>query len=235
MKTLSRRFAIAILASSFLVNANMAFAADPVPYVTDADVQLQDLIPVPPAQDSAETKAEIAAYHTMEKTRTKEQADFAVADDEESVFRFLDGMGIKIDPAKAPNAAKFFERVAATEGATVDPVKKIFGRPRPPLVDATIVPLIPLSKSGSYPSGHATMGMLFGMTLAKMVPEKKDAFMARAIQYGESRFVVGVHYESDLAASKMAGAAVGNVMMHNPDFIKEMEAAKGELRSAMGM
>jgi acid phosphatase (class A) len=235
MKTLSRRFAIALMAGALLVNISPSFADDAVPYVTDADVQLQDLIPAPPAKDSAQTKAELAAYHAMEATRTKEQADFAIADDDETVFRFLDGMGIKIDPAKVPVAAKFFERVAATEGATVDPVKKIFARPRPPLVDPTIKPLIDLSKSGAYPSGHATLGMLLGITLAKMVPEKKDAFMARAIQYGESRFVVGVHYESDLEASKMAGAAVGNVMLHNPDFIKEMEAAKAELRTAMGM
>jgi acid phosphatase (class A) len=193
------------------------------------------LIPMPPAKDSATTKAEIAAYHAMEATRTEAQAKFAIADDDETVFRFLDGMDIKIDPAKVPQAAKFFERVAATEGATVDPVKKIFARPRPPLVDPTIKPLIKLSSSGAYPSGHATLGMLLGITLAKMIPEKKDAFMARAVQYGQSRFVVGVHYASDLEASKMAGAAVGNAMLHNPEFLKEMEVAKTELRAAMGM
>jgi acid phosphatase (class A) len=215
MNKITRRFAIAMMTSAMLVYASPAFADDAVPFVTDAEVQLQDLIPAPPAKDSAETKAELAAYHTMEAARTKEQADFAVADDDETVFRFLDGMGVKIDPAKVPLTAKFFERVAATEGATVDPVKKIFARPRPPLVDPTIKPLIELSKSGSYPSGHATLGMLFGITLSKMVPEKKDAFMARAVQYGQSRMLVGVHYPSDLEASKMAGAAVGNVMLHS--------------------
>ncbi len=235
MNTISRRFAIAMLAGAILINAAPSFAEDAKPFVTDADVALLDLIPAPPAQDSPITKAEIAAYHVMEATRTDEQANFAIADDEESVFRFLDGMGLKLDPAKVPMAAKFFERVAATEGATVDPAKKLWNRPRPPLADATIKPLIKLSSSGSYPSGHATLGMLLGITLSKMIPEKKDAFMARAVQYGQSRFVVGVHYESDLEASKMAGAAVGNAMLHNADFLKEMEAAKAELRAAMGM
>ena len=235
MNTISRRFAIAMMASVLLINAAPSFAEDAKPFVTDADVALLDLIPAPPAQDSAVTKAEIAAYHAMETTRTDEQAKFAIADDEETVFRFLDGMGVKLDPAKLPLAAKFFERVAATEGAAVDPAKKLWNRPRPPLVDATIKPLIKLSSSGSYPSGHATLGMLLGITLSKMIPEKKDAFMERAVQYGQSRFVVGVHYESDLEASKMAGAAVGNAMLHNADFLKEMEAAKAELRTAMGM
>lgn len=235
MKTISRRFTIAMMAGALLINANPGFAEDAKPYVTDADVALVDLIPSPPAKDSATTIAEIAAYHAMEATRTEDQAKFAIADDDETVFRFLDGMGMKLDPAKVPLSAKFFERVAATEGATVDPAKKVFARPRPPLVDPTIKPLIKLSSSGAYPSGHATLGMLLGITLSKMIPEKKDAFMARALQYGQSRFIVGVHYASDLEASKMAGAAVGNAMLHNPEFIREMEAAKAELRAAMGM
>jgi acid phosphatase (class A) len=234
MNSISRRFAMTLLAGAIALSATPSFAEDAKPFVTDADVPLVDLIPMPPAKDSATTMAEIAAYHAMEATRTDEQAKFAVADDDETVFRFLDGMGIKIDPTKVPMAAKFFERVAATEGATVDPVKKIFARPRPPLVDPTIKPLIKLSSSGAYPSGHATLGMLLGITLAKMIPEKRDAFMARAVQYGQSRFVVGVHYASDLEASKMAGAAVGNAMLHNPEFLKEMEVAKTELRAAIG-
>lgn len=235
MTTMSRRFAISLFTATMLITAAPSSAEEAAPFLTDADVALVDLIPAPPAQDSDMTKGEIAAYHAMEATRTKEQADFAIADDDETVFRFLDGMGMKLDPAKVPVAAKFFERVAATEGATVDPAKKIFARPRPPVVDPTIKPLIKLSSSGAYPSGHATLGMLMGITLSKMIPEKKDAFMARAIQYGQSRFVVGVHYASDLEASKMAGAAVGNAMLHNPEFLKEMEAAKTELRAAMGM
>ncbi len=235
MNTISRRFAIALLAGSMILSATPSFAEDAKPFVTDSDVALIDLIPMPPAKDSATTVAEIAAYHAMEATRTEEQAKFAIADDDETVFRFLDGMGMKLDPANVPMTTKFFERVAATEGATVDPAKKFFARPRPPLVDPTIKPLIKLSSSGSYPSGHATLGMLLGITLSKMIPEKKDAFMARAVQYGQSRFVVGVHYASDLEASKMAGSAVGNAMLHNSEFLKEMEAAKVELRAAMGI
>jgi acid phosphatase (class A) len=235
MNTITRRLALAVLACSMSVNIVPSFAADAMPFLTDADVVLVDLIPAPPAIDSTITKSEIAAYHAMETTRTKEQADFAIADDDETVFRFLDGMGMKLDPAKVPLTAALFERVAATEGAVVDPAKKFWARPRPPLVDATIMPLIKLSKSGAYPSGHATLGMLLGITLAKMMPEKRDAFMARAVEYGYSRFVVGVHYGSDLEASKMAGAAIGNALLHDAKFLSAMDAAKLELRAALNM
>jgi acid phosphatase (class A) len=234
MTSINRRLAASLIAGAMFLSVVPSFAEEPA-FLTDKDVVLLDLLPPPPAQDSETTKAELAAYHDMEKTRTDEQAKFAIADDDETVFRFLHGMGIKIDPAKVPATAKFFEGLASTEGAIVDPAKKEWSRPRPPLVDATIKPLIKLSKSGAYPSGHATLGMLFGITLAKMMPEKKNEFLARAIEYGHSRFVVGVHYSSDLDASKMAGAAIGNALLHNEAFLKAMEPVKAELRAAMGM
>jgi acid phosphatase (class A) len=234
MISINRRMATSLVAGALFLSMSPAFAEEPS-FLTPEDVSLLDVLPPPPADDSATTKAELAAYHVMESTRTDAQANFAIADDEETVFRFLDGMGIKLDPAKVPNAAKFFEGIAATEGAIVDPAKKTWARPRPPLLDPTIKPLIKLSKSGSYPSGHGTLGMLYGIALSKMMPEKKVDFMARAFEFGHSRYIVGVHYESDLLASKMAGAAIGNALLHNEAFLKAMEPAKAELRAAMGM
>jgi acid phosphatase (class A) len=234
MLPINRRIAAGLIAGAVFFSAAPAFAEEPS-FLKEEDVTLLDLLPAPPAPDSEATKAELAAFHAFEKTRTDEQAKFAVADDEETVFRFLEGMGVKLDPAKLPLTAKFFEGLGATEGAIVDPAKKVWARPRPPVADATIQPLIKLSKSGSYPSGHATLGMLFGITLSKMMPEKKAEFMARAIDYGHSRYVMGVHYSSDLDASKMAGAAIGNALLHNEAFLKAMEPVKAELRAAMGM
>ena len=234
MISINRRMAAGLLAGALLFGSVAAFAEEP-PFLKSDAVQLLELLPSPPAADSDITRAEIAAFHTFEATRTDAQAKFAIADDEETVFRFLDGMGIKLDPAKVPLTAKFFEGVAATEGEIVDPAKKVWARPRPPVVDATITPLIKLSKSGSYPSGHATLGMMFGITLARIMPEKKDEFLARALDFGHSRYVVGVHYLSDIEASKMAGTAIGNALLHDAAFLKAMEPVKAELRAAMGM
>ena len=234
MISINRRMAAGLLASALLFGSAAAFADEP-PFLKSDDVQLLELLPSPPAADSDVTKAEIVAFHVFEATRTDEQAKFAIADDEETVFRFLDGMGIKLDPAKVPLTAIFFEGIAATEGEIVDPAKKVWARPRPPVVDATIKPLIKLSKSGAYPSGHATLGIMFGITLAKIMPEKKDEFFARALEFGHSRYVVGVHYLSDIEASKMAGAAIGNALLHDAAFLKAMEPVKSELRAAMGM
>lgn len=234
MMSFNRRVAVGLLAGVLLISAGPALAEEP-PFLKAEDVSLLDILPPPPAPDSDKTNAEISAFHSFETTRTEEQAKRAVADDEETVFRFLAGMNISLDPAKVPLTAKFFESISATEGEIVDPAKKVWGRPRPPVVDPTIKPLIKLSKSGAYPSGHATLGMLFAITLAKMLPEKKDELFARAVDYGFSRYVVGVHYLSDIEASKSAGAAIGNALLHNEAVLKAMEPVKAELRAAMGM
>ena len=68
-----------------------------------------------------------------------------------------------------------------------------------------------------------------------ITPEKKDELFARAVDYGFSRYVVGVHYLSDIEASKSAGAAIGNALLHNEAVLKAMEPVKAELRAAMGM
>ena len=115
------------------------------------------------------------------------------------------------------------------------PAKKGFGRPRPPVVNEQIKPLIKLSKSGAYPSGHTTNGTAIAIVLAKMLPEKKDEMMARAKDYAWSRIIVGVHYRSDLDAGYASGALMAQALMQNADFQKEFEPAKAELRKALGM
>ena len=76
---------------------------------------------------------------------------------------------------------------------------------------------------------------MFGITLAKIMPERKDEFFARAIEFGHSRYVVGVHYLSDIEASKMAGTSIGSALLHDAAFLSAMEPVKAELRAAMGM
>jgi len=44
-----------------------------------------------------------------------------------------------------------------------------------------------------------------------------------------------VHYLSDIEASKLAGAAIRNRLLHDPAVRQAMEPMKAELRAAMGM
>jgi len=86
----------------------------------------------------------------------------------------------------------------------------------------------------SYPSGHATFGVLCAILLADVVPEKRDELFARGRQYGESRLIVGAHYPSDVAAGQTAGAMAAALLMQNPQFERRYFEARTELRTALG-
>jgi acid phosphatase (class A) len=206
------------------------------PYSDSKEINLLLLLPPPPALDSARMKAELGEILTIQVTRTKEMEARAIADATENIWRFADVVeSPKFAAAGLPKVAAFFDRVVETEGAVVDPAKDVWKRPRPHLYSALVMPAVPLSKSGSYPSGHATVGTLMGIELANMLPEKRAQIMARAWEFGQNRVVGGIHYSSDIEAGRISGTVIAQTISTHPDFKQEFEAAKAELRAALGL
>jgi acid phosphatase (class A) len=194
------------------------------------------LLPPPPANDSAQMKAELGEILTVQVTRTKAMEARAVADATENIWRFGDVVDSpKFNAATLPKVAVFFDRLVETEAAVVDPAKDVWKRPRPHLYSDLVRPVVPLSKSGSYPSGHATVGTLMGIELANMLPEKRAEIMARAWEFGRNRVVGGIHYPSDIEMGRISGTVIAQTISTHPDFQQEFEAAKTELRAALGM
>ena len=85
-----------------LVIGSAAQAEDAKPFVTNKDVDLTMILPPPPANDSAQTKAELGEVLTLQVTRTPEMEARAVADAEENVWRFADVMGPNFTKDKLP-------------------------------------------------------------------------------------------------------------------------------------
>ncbi len=219
------------LGSTFAVQA----ADEAKPFITSQELDLTKYLPAPPADDSAQTKAELKELLEIQATRTPEQEKAAVADAEENVWRFADVMGPDFTPAKLPKTAALFDRVIATEDVVDDHAKKAFNRPRPYMLDEQIHPLLKKSKSGSWPSGHSTVGYLMATVLGDLVPEKRNALFARASVYAENRLVAGFHYRSDTVMSRTGAALIAQKMAEQPDFQAEFDAAKTELRTQLGL
>ncbi|QKD02262.1 acid phosphatase [Mesorhizobium loti] len=218
-----------------LVIGSAAQAEDAKPFVTNKDIDLTMILPPPPANDSAETKAELGEVLTLQVTRTPEMVASAVADAEENVWRFANVMGPNFTKDKLPKFSAFFDRVVETEGAVVDPAKDVWKRPRPHQLSDLVKPAVKLSSSGSWPSGHATVGTMMGIILADMVPEKRAEIMARAAEYAHNRVVGGIHYPSDVEMGKISGSVIAAVLLNRDDFKAEYDVAKAELRSDLGM
>ncbi|BCG71384.1 acid phosphatase [Mesorhizobium sp. 113-1-2] len=218
-----------------LVIGSAAQAEDAKPFVTNKDIDLTMILPPPPANDSAQTKAELGEVLALQVTRTPEMVANAVADSEENVWRFANVMGPNFTKERLPKFSAFFDRVVETEGAVVDPAKDVWKRPRPHQLSDLVKPAVKLSSSGSWPSGHATVGTMMGIILADMVPEKRAEIMARAAEYAHNREVGGIHYASDVEMGKISGSVIAAVLLNRDDFKAEYEVARAELRSDLGM
>jgi acid phosphatase (class A) len=225
-----------VAAVSFLILAPLQLAlADEGNFITPAQIDLVRLLPPPPAQDGAVTKAELAEVLTLQQNATPARIEQASLDAEETLFRFAYQIFPTLKADKVPLSAAFFQKLSDDEGLIIDAAKDKWKRQRPFLADDRIKPLAKRSTSGAYPSGHTAFGTLVGIVLADMIPEKKTEIFARTEDYGFSRMVAGLHYRSDVFASRMAGTAMVAIMMQNDKFKAEAAAAKTELRAALGL
>lgn len=226
---------VALLFALILAVAPTSTRAEPQPFVTAADVPLTRLLAPPPEPDSREARAELGRVLSLQVTRTPEMEAQALADGVQDVSRFADVLGPALGNGSLPKLRAFFARIGATEEAVTDPAKTAWSRPRPFQASDLVRPVGPVSRSGSYPSGHATLGALMGIVLADMVPERGAAIMRRAWAYGSSRLVTGNHFPSDIEAGRMAATAIAAVAATRDDYRQGFEEAKAELRSALDL
>lgn len=228
-------FSLSLLSLS-LAAALPALAAE-ASFVTAAQTHVAQILPSPPLPDSDITRAELVQLHQLQASRTPAQVARAIADDnEETIFLFRDVLGEQLDPAMLPLTKAFSARVKHDEGVSTLPAKAEFHRMRPYNLDKTLKPVCKTkTKDDSYPSGHTTAGYIAALALIEMVPEKRDEILARAADYGNNRLVCGVHFASDVQASKLLAYSIHAVMDTNPQFNVEMRAARAELRKALSL
>lgn len=205
-------------------------------FVAPEQSRLTEALAAPPVDGSIEQRAELAELRAIEAARTPAEVKQAQFDAEnENILAFAGALGDGFDPAEAPLAAALARRIVNDEDVNTDPPKAAFHRRHPYAVDSTLQPVCKTkSTDDSYPSGHTTAGYLLGLAFAEMVPERRDALLARAESFARSRLICGVHYPSDIVAGRFSAYAVHALMTANPAYRAELAAAKAELRAALG-
>ena len=213
-----------------------AFARDPS-FVGSEQSRAFQILPPPPAPGSEVMTQELAELHALEASRSEQQAAQAVWDDKnEHIFIYESVFGPKFNAEALPTVAAFGKRVRSDEGPNTNVAKDGFHRPRPYNFDKTLHPIcVTKTKDDSYPSGHATSGYLLALALIDLVPEKRDELLARAEDYAANRLICGVHYRSDVQASKLLAYTMHAIIWLNPQYQIEMAAARTELRNALGL
>lgn len=192
------------------------------------DIDPATLLPGPPADGSEEHQKEIATSLDWQEKRTPEQIARCKRGEGMSAFGFDDVMGDWFDAKTLPVTAKLIRQATGDTKYFVDEAKAHWNRKRPFVAISAIHPCVALEQSPSYPSGHATRGMLWATILANLFPDEKDKLLARGRQMGEDRVIAGAHYVSDVAAGQKLGAEIGAKLLANPEFQKELTKAREE-------
>ncbi|WP_428423421.1 acid phosphatase [Pararhizobium sp.] len=210
-------------------------------YLKQADLpnSLQLLGPPPSAESKAFARDEEARQDTVPLRGTarwdlaKRDADLNFPQPAET---FSCAMGMKIDKEKTPHIYKVMQRVLTDAGLSTYGVKNKYNRVRPFVAhnEGTCWPdQEPLLRSdGSYPSGHTAAGWGWALVLAQVNPERANELLSRGLAFGQSRVICNAHWQSDVDAGRVMGAATVARLHVDPAFLADVEAARGEVEKA---
>jgi acid phosphatase (class A) len=227
-----QRVAIAFAVVLFAVcGAQAQKAAEEVYLAPD---ELDTTFFMAPSPSAEASRKEVAIVAALQEKRTAEQLALCMADTKQSVFRFANVVGENFTTEKLPKATAFFHRVYRTESGFNKQGKNKWERPRPPLFDERVKPIEKLDNA-AYPSGHSAFAFITAIVLADIVPEKRAEIFNRAIEFGNNRVLGGMHFPSDVEAGRQMAAMVAVLMYRNPAFRKDLEEARVEVRTVMGL
>jgi hypothetical protein len=109
-------------------------------------------------------------------------------------------------------------------------------------------PVMDLTDSPSYPSGHTTYGYTGAVLLAVLVPERYAQMIARGAEYGNDRIIMGAHYAMDVMGGRtLALYDMAHLLANDPaymglsvrgaapikDFQSAVKTARAELLAAL--
>jgi acid phosphatase (class A) len=197
-------------------------------------------VPAPPALDSAQDKADAAQVRAMNANAKAERWERALLDDASVYDRFAQQLGATPDRRRFPAFVRLLNRVSDDALAASGEAKKRFPRARPfqrfqmtRVCGQARAPKPEASAVGgtSYPSGHAAVSWAVALVMMEASPSSAQAIVARAVDYGYSRVVCGLHFPSDIDAGQRIAAAVADKLFALPEFRRDFMCAKRELQS----
>ena len=177
-----------------------------------------------------------------------------VSDEAANILKQIDGspdaFGTNYGrPAGSPGADAYGDSRPFQTEPTILPIvgRDYFGVP----ANNTVYnhgPVMNLTDSPSFPSGHTTYGYMGSILLAVLVPERYPQMIVRASEYGNDRIIMGAHYAMDVLGGRTLAtydlahllandpAYVGQSLKHAPeikDFQSALKQARDDVREAL--
>lgn len=248
MKTVHKQLGLAGLFWSGLVLAGDAATTVTDPhfklapgYLNSADLPLRlALLGAPPKSDSAALARDEEARRAALSLRGTAREKLAAADAELSfpgpANAFSCAMGVPISEKNTPHLYTLMQRTLTDAGGSTYTGKNAYNRTRPFVAHnegtcrKDMEPL--LRTDGSWPSGHSAAGWAWGLILAEINPVRATELMTRGLSFGQSRVICDAHWQSDVDAGRIMGAATVASLHGNPAFLADLAAAKEEVKAA---
>ena len=214
-------------------------------YLTDAPASFK--LSVPPANSSAQTRAELDLLLELQAKRTRADSvhymqlanvyndPFTVAASDadydrnnRSLFVVGQPLGAWYTYQQCPQTLALLNRVIQDATYYVYSFKQQFSRPRP----YNLEPRLRNAEApghASYPSGHSSFSYVNAYVLEELAPELKAQFYANAAELAYSREVIGVHFPSDSEAGRVWAREFVNRLLKNAQFRRDLALAKAEI------
>lgn len=198
------------------------------------------LLPPPPGEASPLFAADVEIYRATRALRDSPRWQLAAQDADLHFPRaanvFACALGVPVTAAAMPNLYVLLQRTLVDAGLSTSAAKDKYQRVRPyvrydePICspqDAQTLRKVP-----SYPSGHASAGWAWALILAELAPDRTDAILRRGLEFGTSRVVCGVHWQSDVDAARTVASAVVARLHADPEFAAQRTLAAREVAQA---
>lgn len=224
--------------------AAMTVSAQEETYMTADDLpNAVFFLPSPPDTTSTQFVYDITQYMWGKQQRLNQERldmaiDQAVEDAASMAVLFSEPFGIEISEEKTPAIYHLLVKAIPTIRLSATYPKAEYKRKRPYVRfnEPTGYPADEerLRETGSYPSGHTIRGWSMALLLTEINPERQDPIMLLGYEWGQSRVILGYHWQSDIEASRMLGAACVARLHSNPEFLADLSAAQEEYARLTG-
>jgi len=238
MKQLSL-FTFILLLPLYIFAQEKSSAEKPQPfYLTGNAPHIENVLPDPPGLSDPLFFNDLSQYEWGKEIRSTERGELAVKDAGINAGYFMERfspvLSHPVTPESNPILYQLLHRAHLTEQQAGRSAKSYFHRVRPyqQFKEPTAVPEHESSTDfTSYPSGHTHASWLVGMILTAVDPANTEQIMKVAYELGQSRVIVGFHYQSDVDAGRVAGSITFARLCAIPEFIEMLQAAAAEYSS----
>ena len=226
-----------ILIALFLVFVCSVCYAETTSFLTEKEISTE-FLSLPPKPEEASFYNDWQRYQWGKTMRDTKRGKQAIKDADYTLENlakiYSKPFGMEISEKNTPEIWALLDRVLVTADLCKDKAKSRIMRNRPFIQfnEPTPIPKDEeeLKDNSSYPSGHTTRGWAVALVLAQINPERQNEILKRGIEYGESRVIVGFHFQSDVDAAIVITSAFINRLNINEEFKQQFGKAKAEFQ-----